>query len=67
MRISRTMSNPNLKNDETQYNLQDRIRPGSHEDYYCLPNLYRFNYELHEGTWNSLIIDAAINLKYKFL
>ena len=67
MRIRRTMCNPNLKNDETQYNLQDRIKPGSHEVYYSLPNLYRFNYELHEGTWNSLIIDAVINLKYKFL
>jgi len=67
MHIRRTVSNSNLKNDETDYNLLDRIKPGSHEDYYSLPNLYRFNYEFNEATWNSLIIKAVINLDYTFL
>ena len=67
MPIRKTRSNPNLEKNETQYNLLDQIKPGSHEDYYSLPDLYRFNYELNEGMWNNLIIDAVRNLNYKFL
>ena len=40
-------------------NLLDHIKPSAHEHYYSLPDLYRFNYELNEATWNSLIIDAV--------
>ena len=67
MPIKKTRSNPNLKKNETQYNLLDQIKPSAHKDYYSLPDLYRFNNELNEAMWNSLIIDAVRNLNYKFL
>ena len=47
MHVRKTVSNPNLKNDDPEYSLQDRIKPGSNEDYNSLPNLYKFNYKFN--------------------
>jgi len=67
MHLRKTVSNPNFKNDEPEYKLLDRLKPGSAEEYKSLSNLWRFNYEFNEIIMDSLIRKAVMNLDYKFL
>ena len=45
MHLRKTVRNQNFKNDEPEYNLLDRLKPGSAEENNSLPNLWRFNYK----------------------
>ena len=67
MHLRKTVSNPDFKNTEPEFNLQNHLKPGSAEENLSLPNLWRITYKTNEQILENFARNAVRNLDYEYL